>query len=335
MRGSLLQELGEENTALELRLAARRAVRECIRLQPKERFVVVFDQKLAPLAEAMAIEGKDAGASVTSMELGVPGVELRLPAVLDDCDASAFVATYGAPLAVRRAMVEVKGKRRHAHMIGLSPEVIRQSLAADPFEMRSLGRKLVERMELRRSLRVTSPGGTALRVTTSTARRWHVEHGILEAPGWTNLPAGEVITSPASVDGVFVPDGGVWLTDGSELDRTAATRLRLVFENGRLVEATGPGEIGKTLFDHLGDGDGRRVGQVTFGINAGVVAPIGVSCQDVKLRGFHLILGYTAPDLTGADWNGQRLVQLLQRRAYVWSDDEPVMSHGRYVMDGA
>lgn len=333
MRGPPDVEWSDTNSDLELRLAARRAVSDCLRLRPGERFVVVFDAALSALAEAMAGEGRLAGASVTSIELGTAAVEQKLALALGDCDVSAFVASYGAPLSVRRQMVDVRGKRRHAHMIGLTPTVIRQSLAADPDEMATLGAKIIGRMQPTSRLRVTSPSGTSLRVATSPSSRWHTEHGIVDRPGWTNLPAGEVITTPASVDGCFVPDGGVWLTDGSELDRTTATRLQLFFEVGRLVGVEGPPDTARALRAHLDDGThGYRVGQVTFGINAGVIAPIGVSCQDVKLRGFHLILGYSAPELTGADWNGTRLVQLLQRRADVWIDDERVMQGGRYTL---
>lgn len=170
-------------------------------------------------------------------------------------------------------------------------------------------------------------------VQTDPANRWHNEHGMLDGPGWTNLPAGEVITSPASVDGVFVPDGGAWLTDGSGLDRSTTHRLRLRFSSGRLVDADGPGDTVQALLSHLDSGrDARRVGQVSFGTNTGVVAPIGLSCQDVKLRGCHLILGYSAPELTHASWNGDRLVQLLQRRASVWIDGVQVLASGRYVL---
>lgn len=315
-------------------VAARLTVTECLRVAAGETLVVVYERALAELGNAVATAGRRAGATVEMIELRGQPIDVdRIAPALARCDASAFLATYGADIAVRRAMVSVQGRRRHAHMIGLTDAVIRQSLAVDPREMAALGRRLVALMRPSSTIRVTSPAGTSLVVETEPASRWHNEHGILEGPGWTNLPAGEVITSPANVEGVFVPDGGVWMTDGSELDRVAAQRLELRFARGRLVAAEGADEAARTLLDHLDSGqDGRRVGQVSFGTNTGVVAPIGVSCQDVKLRGFHVILGYSAPELTGASWNGTRLVQLLQRRASVWVDGTQVLANGRYVL---
>jgi aminopeptidase len=324
----------ERVSSSEVTVAARRAVTECLRLRPRERFLVVFERPLGELAQAMAAVAREVGADVETLELlaHAGGIERVAPA-LERCDVSAFIATYGADIAVRRAMVSVEGRRRHAHMIGLTDAVIRQSLAVDPEEIAALGRRLITRMRPASVIRITSPAGTALTVETDPANRWHNEHGILEGPGWTNLPAGEVITSPAKVEGVFVPDGGVWMTDGSLLDRAASMKLALRFSGHSLASASGADDAAATLLEHLDSGhDGRRVGQVSFGTNTGVVAPIGVSCQDIKLRGFHLILGYSAPELTGASWNGTRLVQLVQRRASVWVDDVQVLVNGRYVL---
>ncbi|WP_053231833.1 aminopeptidase [Sandaracinus amylolyticus] len=325
-----------ESPSSDVGVAAQRTVNECLRVAAGETFLVVFGRELAELASAVAAVARAVGAKVETFELtGQPGDEARIAPTLARCDASAFLASYQADIGVRRAMVTMKGKRRHAHLIGLTDAVIRQSLTTDPREMSELGRQLIAHVRPSSTIRVTSPAGTSLVVQTDPANRWHCEHGILEGPGWTNLPAGEVITSPANVEGVFVPDGGVWLTDGSDLGRVATQRLQLRFSKGRLVAAEGADDAARALLEHLDAGqEGRRVGQVTFGINTGVVAPIGVSCQDVKLRGFHMILGYSAPELTGASWNGTRVVQLLQRRASVWIDDVQVLANGRYVLSG-
>jgi leucyl aminopeptidase (aminopeptidase T) len=322
------------NTPSELATAARGAIGQCLRVTAGEALVIVFERALAELAEAMGAAGREVGAKVETLELQGRSDEVeRVERMLERCDASVFAATYGADVAVRRAMVQTRGRRRHAHMIGLNDVVVRQSLAADHVEIAELGQKLIEKTRPSSTIRVTSAAGTSLVVRTDPARRWHNEHGMLEGPGWTNLPAGEVITSPASVDGVFVPDGGVWLTDGTGIDRAAAQRLRLRFEAGRLVDADGVEDAARELLEHMDSGqNGRRVGQVAFGTNTNVVAPIGVACQDVKLRGFHLILGFSAPELTGATWNGDRLAQLLQRRATVWIDGVQVHANGRYLV---
>lgn len=322
------------NTPAELDVAARRAVLDCLRVSAGERFLVVFERDLAGLADAMMRAALKAGATVETIELRGESLDRGLTRAIEGCDVSAFVASFGADITVRRAMVQhAPSRRRHAHLIGVNELVIRQSLTVDPRESEAFGRRLIARMRPSSTLRVESPTGTSLTVELDPRHRWHNEHGILTRPGWTNLPAGEVMTSPGNVEGVFVPDGGVWLSDGTSLDRVAAKRMRIRMVGGRVLDAEGEDAAVRALLGHLDTGiEGRRVGQVCFGTNTAVVAPIGVACQDVKLRGFHLILGYSAPELTGASWNGTRVVQLLQRRASVTIDGTPVLVEGRYVL---
>ena len=62
-----------------------------------------------------------------------------------------------------------------------------------------------------------------------------------------------------------------------------------------------------------------------------MLAPIGQHAQDVKLPGFHLVLGYSAPEQTGATWNGEGMVTVLQRQESVWLDARNVIERGRHV----
>jgi len=62
-------------------------------------------------------------------------------------------------------------------------------------------------MQDARSLTVRSAGGTNFTATFDPAVVWVKTSGIINTRHLSNLPAGEVFTTPASVDGTFVCDG--------------------------------------------------------------------------------------------------------------------------------
>ncbi|HJL19301.1 MAG TPA: hypothetical protein RMH99_26790 [Sandaracinaceae bacterium LLY-WYZ-13_1] len=319
-------------------LAAQRVLGDCLSVREGERVLVVFERDLEELAAALLMVSDELGARVDAIQVDASTPESslvdRLRRRLEAVDVSVLLAGFAFPRAVRRTLTENVDRRRHAHMLGLTDAVIRQSLRVDYVDVDRLGRRLRSAMPLRATIAIESPAGSDVRVRTDPRCAWVNQGGLQHGPGWTNLPAGELATCPASVDGVFVPDGGVWLTDGTALDRVAVRRLALHFEGGVLTRAEGPADVKAALFEHLDAGrEGRRVGQISFGTNVGVIAPIGVLTQDVKLPGVHLILGYSAPELTGAAWNGDLLVHLLQRSATARVGDREVLGRGRYAAD--
>ena len=61
--------------------------------------------------------------------------------------------------------------------------------------------------------------------------------GLINPRYWSNLPAGEVFTTPASVDGVFVCDGTAGDYFNSKYGILERTPLVLEIRGGRLVSA--------------------------------------------------------------------------------------------------
>ena len=124
----------------------------------------------------------------------------------------------------------------------------------------------------------------------------------------------------------------MWLPDGTKIPPDVRTKL--VLERGEVTKIEGPSEICERLGAILdGTASARRVGQVGFGTNTGVVAPIGALLQDLKVPGFHLTLGHTCPEITGAKWDSDVEVPLLTRRATVTIDGEPLLVAGRFPSD--
>ncbi len=222
-------------------------------------------------------------------------------------------------------------RRRHGHMPGVNAAMMRQSMRSDYQEIHALGKRLRTRLVAGSTLRVRAPAGTELTIAFSPHLAWCNQSGLLKDAGWTNLPGGEVLTSPMSVDGIIVPDGGMWDSSGTPVPN--ASRLSLHIESGYLVEARGRAgtDVDALLADFEAHDGARRVGQVALGTNVGVIALIGSLLQDLKMPGFHLSFGDTSPNLTGASWTSAVELPALVRRADVDVDGDAILRAGRYV----
>jgi len=316
--------------------AARVVVSSSLAVRADERLLVVYEDGFDDFAAAILMATDEVRGEVDAIKVGVPlipNIIEKLERRLAKCDVSVLIANLSFPREVRKVLIPgAESDRRHAHMLGVTDAIIRQSLRSDYVAVQELGQELVRMLEATYEIKVESPAGTDLRVRREPTGRWFNQGGLQYGPGWTNLPAGEVVTTPRTVDGTFVSDGGIWLTDGTVLDRAVARRLKLYFKDGFLTDVEGPeNSRARLLADVDAHEEGRRVGQIVFGTNVDVVSPIGQHAQDVKLPGFHLVLGYSAPEQTGATWNGAGMVTVLQRQESVWLDARNVIERGRYV----
>jgi aminopeptidase len=318
-------------------LGAKNAIVSCLGVRKGERLAIVTHKgDTAMIAAALLSAAGDVGAEVEAFVLGPaeaadPRFVSSLLAHVGSCDASLLVSSLeGLPVDLRRRIVEVGAtKRRHGHMIGITAAMMTQSMRADYAEVERVSLWLATRLMPGAVIHATTPSGTDLEVRIDPVARVAVASGVLVDPGWTNLPGGEVFALPARVDGVFVPDGGVWLPDGVELP--LAIRTKLTIERGEVTKIEGPADSVARLEKVLdGTASARRVGQAGFGTNTGVLAPIGALLQDLKLPGFHVTLGHTCPEVTGASWDSDVEIPLLSRRATVTIDGELVLVAGRF-----
>lgn len=314
---------------------ARNIVERGLGLDAGETLVLVFERGQEPIAAALAHEATELGARVSAY--GVDGTFCgdaslvdRLRLTVAGAQASILVASPELPTAFRRAIIDAGGDRRHGHLIGVTAEMMRQSVRADLHAIEALGDRLIEAVGGDRRLEVRGAPGTKLSVRCSRDRRWHNQSGVLRSAGWTNFPSGEVFTTPTSVDGVLVPDGGVWLPNGRSIGRTG--KIKLHFAAGRLTHAEGP-ESEELLELVSGVQNARRVGQLAFGTNTSVLTPVGALLQDLKMPGLHLTLGYSYDHLTGADFRCDLEIPLLMRRPDVSCEGRPILVRGRYARD--
>jgi leucyl aminopeptidase (aminopeptidase T) len=224
---------------------------------------------------------------------------------------------------------------RYAHMVGVTPRIMREGLRADYRQVDRLSQQLCERMHTAAALRVRTRAGTALIATFDPSLAWVKTSGLINPRYWSNLPAGEVFTTPKSVDGVFICDGTAGDYFNAKYGSLEATPLVLEIAGGRLVRVECARADLRTDFWNYchTDANSDRVGELAFGTNFGLREMIGILLQDEKFPGVHLAFGDPYGSQTHANWASRTHVDVLTRGCDVWIDDEQVIAEGRYLLD--
>lgn len=328
----------------ELAPGARNAIEVCLAIQPRERVALIADEASGEVAASLAAALEAVGASFESIliERIAPRPLAKAPQeildALERCDAGILcVHPLQGELASRMAIVATVERRRirYAHMVGVTPEIMRQGMRADYRLVDRLSTRLCERMRTAKTLRVETPFGTSLTATFDPELHWVKTSGIISTRYWSNLPAGEVFTTPASVDGVFVCNGTAGDYFGPKYGDLAPTPLTLEIKGGHLTAAHSDNQALEQEFwsyCHT-DEHSDRVGELAFGTNLALSDMIGILLQDEKVPGVHLAFGDPYGSQTGADWRSRTHIDVLTRDCNVWIEDTQVIAKGRYLLE--
>ncbi|MPY91037.1 MAG: aminopeptidase [Luteitalea sp.] len=323
---------------------ARNAVETCLAIQPGERVALVADEATRSVAASLvaAIEACDATCDAMLIEALAPRPLAEAPPrmleALEHADAGILCAQpRQGELAVRMAIVAVVERRRirYAHMVGVTPQIMKQGMRADYHLVDRLSDRVRELMRDARQLRVQTARGTQFTAAFDSSLEWVKTSGLISSRYWSNLPGGEVFTTPATVDGRFVCDATAGDHFGPKYGDLSKTPIVLEIEQGRLVSARSVrADLEHEFWDYTHtDENSDRVGELAFGTNLGLRDMIGVLLQDEKVPGVHLAFGDPYGSQTNANWKSRTHVDVLTRRCNVWIDDEPVIRDGRYVLD--
>jgi aminopeptidase len=323
---------------------ARNAVDTCLAIQPGERVALVADEASRPVAASLhqALQERDADVRPLLIEsvarrplLDAPPAALE---ALELADAGILcVQPQEGELGARMAIVATIERRRirYAHMVGVTPRIMREGMRADYRRVDRLSQQLCERMEHARSLSVRTPGGTDFTATFDRSLAWVKTSGLINPRYWSNLPAGEVFTTPASVDGTFVCDGTAGDYFNGKYGCLDRTPLVLQIAGGRLQSARcDRADLERDFWTYCHtDRNSDRVGELAFGTNFGLRDMIGILLQDEKVPGVHLAFGDPYGSQTRADWSSRTHVDVLTRRCDVWIEDEQVIAGGQYLLE--
>jgi aminopeptidase len=332
------------SAAADLMPGAHNAIETCLAIQPGEQVALISDRASQEVAASLAQALADADAvadcllleSITARPM--PGAPRLVLDALERADAGILcVQPQEGELAARMGIVALVERRRirYAHMVGVTPRIMREGMRADYRLVDRLSQELCERMHSARSLAVRTRGGTNFTATFDHALAWVKTSGLINPRYWSNLPAGEVFTTPASVDGVFVCDGTAGDYFNAKYGRLDETPLVLDIREGRLVGAhCDRADLQDDFWQYCHtDDNSNRVGELAFGTNIGLRDMIGILLQDEKVPGVHLAFGDPYGSQTHADWASRTHVDVLTRECDVWIDDEQVITGGRYLME--
>src|SRR4051812_24354959 len=328
----------------ELIPGAHNAVNVCLAIKPRERVALVADEASREVAASLAAALEKIGAATQSILIEqvasrpLTAAPREVLDALERADAGILcVQPLQGELGSRMAIVAAVERRqiRYAHMVGVTPEIMQQGMRADYRLVDRLSVALCERMRTAQSLRVETPFGTKLTATFDPALHWIKTSGIISRRYWSNLPAGEVFTTPASVDGVFVCNGTAGDYFGPKYGDLAGTPLTLEIARGRLVSASSSRpELEREFWEYCHtDQYSDRVGELAFGTNLALTDMIGILLQDEKVPGVHLAFGDPYGSQTGAPWKSRTHVDVLTRHCDVWIDDDQVIRKGRYLLN--
>ena len=325
----------------ELAAGARNAIEVCLAIEHGERVALIADEAsravAASLTAALEAVGAKTDAVLIESVATRPMTEApqRVLDALERCHAGILcVQPQQGELPARMRIVATVERRqiRYAHMVGVTPEIMMQGMRADYRLVDRLSTTLCERMRFAASLRVETPHGTSLRATFDPSLHWVKTSGLINTRYWSNLPAGEVFTTPASVDGRFVCNATAGDYFGPKYGDLSPTPLTLEIAAGRLVSARCERkELEREFWDYCHtDPWSDRVGELAFGTNLALSDMIGILLQDEKVPGVHLAFGDPYGSQTGADWKSKTHIDVLTRDCNVWIDDTQVIAGSRY-----
>jgi leucyl aminopeptidase (aminopeptidase T) len=329
---------------LELTPGARNAVGTCLAVQPGERVALVVDEACREIGASLAAAVAEVGArwtgyvieDLTTRPMFDPPAEI-LQALEQSDVAILCVHPLQGELRARMRIVSTVERRgiRYAHMVGVTSAIMQQGMRADYRLVDRLSERLRARLQAARRLDVRTAAGTQMTATFDPSLAWVKTSGLINPRYWSNLPAGEVFTTPERVDGLFVCDATVGDYLGPKFGDLSATPLRLRIQDGRLVEAAcARSDVEREFWDYCHtDENSDRVGELAFGTNVALTQLIGALLQDEKFPGVHLAFGDPYGSQTGAAWNSRTHVDVLTRGCDVWIDDDPVIAKGRYLLD--
>jgi aminopeptidase len=330
--------------AADLLLGARNAVGVCLAVRPHERVALIADEPSRAVAASLEAALGEHGAVVDPVliEAVAPrpmtGAPPEILTALGRADAGILcVQPMQGELPARMDIVATVERRRirYAHMIGVTPRIMREGMRADYTRVDRLSQQLCERMPHAERLTVRTPGGTDFTATFDSSLAWVKTSGLINPRYWSNLPAGEVFTTPASVDGTFVCDGTAGDYFNGKYGILEDTPLVLEISGGRLISARcARADLQDDFWRYCHtDANSDRVGELAFGTNLGLREMIGVLLQDEKVPGVHLAFGDPYGSQTNADWASRTHVDVLTRNCDVWIDDEQVVAAGQYLLD--
>jgi len=205
------------------------------------------------------------------------------------------------------------------------PELFSLGFRIPPEDLSARNTAILQRCMTAEHLRVESPAGTKLKVHLDNSRfRWVSNRGMWRPGKFVILPAGEVATFPESISGILVADFAINVNTIMDQDaRLTHAPVTAQIAQGQLVdyECDDP-IISQFLSECFARKNSRHVGELGFGTNFGIDAPISLNSHINERRpGVHLGFGQHNQTDTLAGYSCDIHIDLIARGGRIWVDD--------------
>ncbi len=318
-----------------MRRGAEVLVDVCAGVRAGEQVVIVTDDLLLPIAEAVATVASDRGGVVTIVNAPPRTIDNEEPA------AAVGAAMHGADVVFLPVGHALSHTRAAREAIGAGARIVSMSaftermmqtggLFVDFAARRPLCDALASCLTEASNVRVTNPAGTDL--TFSLEGRSGNSHPcIVDAPGFTAVPNIEANTSPleGTPNGTLVVDGSIPYYGIGVIDEP----VRLEISEG-FVRSIDGGPQAVALRDLLADQDDRwvyNVAQFAIGLNPQCTEFTGEMLNDEGVNGtIHIGIG-TSSNL-GGTVQAKTHFDAIIRAPSVWLDDDFVIRDGEVLM---
>ena len=328
----------------ELSPGARNAVQVCLKIKPSEKVTLITDNVSKEIAASIVNELESLGCRYRIWvleELATRPLQSIPREILEDLETSqvSVFAVHAQPneLRSRMQMTEMVTRRkiRHAHMVNINAQIMREGMRADFVKVDKISTRVWEIVSAAQTIRAKTPAGTNLSAEFNERYRWIKTSGIISPNKWSNLPGGEVFTTPEQVDGTFVIDGvvGDYLCD--KFGDLQYEPLTIRVQGNRLKEASSTNHQLEEEFwryTHT-DENSDRVGEFAIGTNIEIRDVIGHILQDEKIPGVHIAFGNPYAEHTGANWYSSTHIDVVGRHFDIWADDCQIMRAGEFLLE--
>ncbi len=332
-----------------IRRGAEQAVKKCMGVKPEDRVFIITDGSVLRVGQAI----KDAVSEITpnvklvTLERYGKRPFLAMPKKLE-ADLRAFEPTVtfyaasGQEGEIRFRLPLLKEvlpslKVRHAHMIDVTEEIMKDGMCADYSKVHEMSDKVEGLVQKARVIEVTTLAGTNLTAEFNPddpGLKWVNSKGEYHNPGtWGNLPDGEVFTCPVKVNGTMVVDGVLGDYFSEKYGLLNEKPITIDIRESRVATIRGNEEIVADLERYVWQGENSdRVGEFAIGTNVGLTKLIGNLLQDEKYPGIHIAFGDPSGHKTGATWSAKSHIDGVLLNCTIKVNGKTIMQDGKFVI---
>lgn len=317
---------------------------DCMKVQSNERVVIIASQVTDDMARLVEQEARKVTPHVTYFLMEKFG---KRPFPLPDeirqallqADVGFYTGNYvdGELGLFRKPIYAIVGKTklRYANMPSLSKDILEQGMNADYATLRDFTSKVHNILRKANNIQVRTALGTDLEVKVGKYR-WYVCDGNIKLGQYSNLPDGEVFTSPEDVNGRFVIDGVLGDYFDEKYGATTSTPVTIDIRKCHAVRGSvrcdNPA-LRKEFEDYVfreNSPNSTRVGEFALGTNLALERIIGNTLQDEKFPSVHMAFGDSLEEDTGCPYPCDYHIDGVILKPTVIVDGFPLMVDGKY-----